>query len=65
MFVESVTAFQFIPSDEYAIEFVSEPTATHSFPFHATPLHSEKISDVPVTPVQLMPSYEYAIVFVP
>jgi hypothetical protein len=53
-----------MPSLEYAIEFVPEPTATHRVPYHATPFpFVEKI--VTPLPVQENPSFEYAIEFVP
>jgi hypothetical protein len=57
---------QLVPSDEYAIEFVPPPTATHIFEllFHATLLPPLNI-EVP-RPVQLVPLFdEYAIEFVP
>ena len=55
---------QLVPFDEYAIEFVPLPTATHIEPFHATLTPTSLNIEVP-RPVQLVPSDEYAIEFVP
>ena len=47
---------------------VPSPTATHMFPFQTTPL-PDVVKGVPgdvvPRPVQVIPSFEYAIVFVP
>ena len=54
-----------LPSYEYAIVlFVPEPTATHSVPFHAILLPEIEKTEL-VTELQVIPSYEYAIFFVP
>jgi hypothetical protein len=41
---------QFVPSDEYATEFVPLPTATHITPFHAMELHAPENIELCVAP---------------
>jgi hypothetical protein len=58
-------AVQLIPSDEYASELNPSPPATQIDPFHATVIHSKKISVPDAEIFQVNPSYEYKTVLVP
>ena len=64
--MDCVAIVQLIPSYEYANTPAPElmPPATHIFPFQQAPC-PDVLKIVVPNPLHCIPSYEYAIVFVP